>query len=65
MIPFIRGAAAMVGKMQISFKERASHILVFKMVPFIREVATMLGKMQISFGERAGHTLVFIDDTLH
>ena len=40
--------------MQISLKERASHILVFKMVPFIREVAAMLGKMQIPLRERAG-----------
>ena len=65
MIPSIREAAAMVGKMHISFKERASRILVFKMVPFIREMATMLGKMQISLKERAGCTPVFIDNTLY
>ena len=51
--------------MQISFKERAGRILVFKMVSFIRKAATMLGKMQIPLKERAGHTLVFIDDTLY
>ena len=38
----------MLDKMQISLKERASHMLVFKMIPFIREVAAMLGKIQIS-----------------
>ena len=60
--------------MQISFKERAGHMLVFidgplyqrgscmlvfKMVSFIREAAAMLGKMQISFKERAGCIPVF------
>ena len=29
IVPFIREAAAMLGKMQISLKERASHTLVF------------------------------------
>ena len=29
MVSFIREAAAMLGKMQISFKERASHTFVF------------------------------------
>ena len=65
MVSFIREAATMLGKMQISFKERAGRIPVFKMVLYIREAAAMLGKMQISFKERAGHTLVFIDDTLY
>ena len=48
----------MLGKMQIFLKERASHILVFKMVPYIREAATILGKMQIPLKEKAGRTLV-------
>ena len=65
MMLFIREAATMLGKMQISFKERAGCILAFKMVSFIRKAATMLGKMQIPLKERAGCTLVFIDDTLH
>ena len=51
--------------MQILCKERAGHILVFKMVSFIRKAAAMLGKMQIPLKERAGCTLVFIDDTLY
>ena len=58
MVSFIREVAAMLGKMQISFKERASRILVFKMVSFIRKAATMLGKMQIPLKERAGHMFV-------
>ena len=29
MVPFIREVAAMLGKMQIPLKERASHTLVF------------------------------------
>ena len=65
MVSFIRQAAAMLGKMQISLKERAGCILVFKMVPFIRETAAMLGKMQIPLKERAGRTLVSTDDTLY
>ena len=65
MVPCIREAAAMLGKMQIPLKERASCILVFKMVSFIREAATMLGKMQISFKERAGCMFVFIDNSLY
>ena len=55
----------MLGEMQISLKERAGCMLVFKMVSFIIEAAAMLGKMQISFKERASCTPVFIDDTLY
>ena len=47
------------------FKERAGHILVFKMVSFIRKAAAMLGKMQIPLKERASCTLVVIDNTLY
>ena len=65
MMLFIREAVAMLGKMQISFKERAGCILVFKMASFIRKAAAMLGKMQIPLKKRASHTLIFIDDTLY
>ena len=58
MILFIRGAAAILGKMQIFLKERAGCILVFKMIPYIREAAAILGKMQISLKEKAGCTIV-------
>ena len=56
MILFIRGAAAILGK--IFLKERASHMFVFKMVPYIRKAAAMLGKMQMPLKERAGRMLV-------
>ena len=58
MILFIRGVAAILGKMQIFLKERASHILVFKMVLYIRKAAAMLGEMQIPLKERASCMLV-------